>query len=193
MPAARSSIGMYWGPGNDRADPGDLLTAIAMDLAADTRSNSKRALAVVRARSPELAHSSVPGHDLVATSGRFIDVMLASLQSELDLPWSRYEQGARDYGRSGAAQAIPLETLIEVLAILRRSAVELISQPLEISTHRDEVLALAQSRLANVCDRLTACIARGYLDYVDAEHRAREDARRGFGSAPIRAARAREP
>lgn len=193
-PTGRFQKVMPRGLESHRDDPGDLLTAIATDLAADTWSNSKKALAVVRARSPELAHSSVrTGEDLVVTSGRFIDVMLASLQSELDLPWSRYEQGARDYGRSGAEQCIPLETLIDGLAILRRSAVELISQPLETSTRRAEVLALAQGRLGNVCDRLTACIARGYLDQMDADYRAREDAGRGFGSAPTRAAPAREP
>src|SRR6202022_2140074 len=63
---------------------------------------------------------------------------------------------------------------IDVLAVYRRATVELISLPLQESPRRDEIFALAQSRLENVAERLTTSIARGYLDHLDAEHRARE-------------------
>jgi diguanylate cyclase (GGDEF)-like protein len=155
-----------------RDDPRNLLAAIAVGLAADTRESGRRALGVIKARSPELLRPYETADDeLAVTAAGFIDVLLATLHSEADLPWLRYEQRARDYGRLRAAQGVSLESLIDVLATLRRITIELISQPLEGSRHRDEVLALAQSRIDHVLDRLTACMARGYLNHVGDEAR----------------------
>ena len=65
-------------------------------LAADTSQSGKKALAVVRARSSELMRlSEQTGEDLLATSTSFIDVLLLSLRSDLELPWSVFEQKAR--------------------------------------------------------------------------------------------------
>jgi diguanylate cyclase (GGDEF)-like protein len=153
-------------------DPGNLLAAIAIGLAADTRESGRKALRVIKARSPELLRPyEQTDEDLAVAAAGFIDVLLASLHSAADLPWSLYEQRACDYGRFRAAQGVPLESLIDVLATLRRITIELISQALEGSRHRDEVLALAQSRIEDVLDRLTACLARGYLNYVGDEAR----------------------
>jgi diguanylate cyclase (GGDEF)-like protein len=153
-------------------DPGNLLAAIAMGLSADTRESGRKALRVIKARSPELLHPyEQTDEDLAVTAAGFIDVLLASLHSAADLPWPLYEQRARDYGRFRAGQGVPLESVIDVLATLRRITIELISQALEGSRHRDEVLALAQSRIEDVLDRLTACLARGYLNHVGDEAR----------------------
>ncbi|HXC77547.1 MAG TPA: GGDEF domain-containing protein [Candidatus Acidoferrum sp.] len=157
--------------GSERDDARDLLAAIAIGLAADTRDSSRRALGVIKARSPDLLSPYLSGEDLAETAVGFIDVLLASLHAESDLPWFLYDQRACDYGRLRAAQGVPLESLIDVLATLRRITVELISQPLEGSRHRDEVLALAQSRIEDVLDRLTSCMARGYLNHVGDEAR----------------------
>lgn len=170
----RSPRGMLQGLelDSERDDPRDLLAAIAIGLAADTRDSSRKALGVIKARSPDLLSPYVQtGEDLAVTTAGFIDVLLASLHAESDLPWSLYDQRARDYGRLRAAQGVPLESLIDVLATLRRITIELISQPLEGSRHREEVLALAQSRIEDVLDRLTACMARGYLNHVGDEAR----------------------
>jgi len=51
----------------------------------------------------------------------------------------------------------------------------LIAQPLEGQPHRDEVLALAQSRIEDVVERLTSSMARGYLDHLEEAHRNREN------------------
>jgi len=163
--------------------PGDVLAALASGLAADTRASGKKTLEVVRARSPELVMlSEETGEDLVATSAGFIEMLLASLRSDVDLPWAQYEQRSRAFGRLRAAQGVPLESLIDVLAVYRRATVELISVPLTESPRRDEIFALAQSRLENVAERLTTSIARGYLDHLDAEHRARESEMYGLAA-----------
>ena len=171
-------------PGSTPGLPGDVLAALASGLAADTTASGKKTLEVVRARSPELVMlSEETGEDLVATSAGFIEMLLASLRSDVDLPWAQYEQRSRAFGRLRAAQGVPLESLIDVLAVYRRATVELISVPLTESPRRDEIFALAQSRLENVAERLTTSIARGYLDHLDAEHRARE--REMYGLAAI--------
>jgi diguanylate cyclase (GGDEF)-like protein len=163
--------------------PGDVLAALASGLAADTTASGKKTLEVVRARSPELVMlSEETGEDLVATSAGFIEMMLASLRSDVELPWTQYEQRSRAFGRLRAAQGVPLEALIDVLAVYRRATIELISMPLHDSPRRDEIFALAQSRLEDVVERLTTSIARGYLDHLDAEHRARESEMYGLAA-----------
>src|ERR1700682_793863 len=164
-PAAGSATGL----------PGELLGALASGRAADATESGRRTLEVVRARSPELVTiSEETGEDLVATSAAFIEMLLASLRSDVELPWAEFEQRSRAFGRLRAAQGVPLESLLDVLAVYRRATIELISVPLHESPRRDEIFALAQNRLENVAERLTTSIARGYLDHLDAEHRARE-------------------
>jgi diguanylate cyclase (GGDEF)-like protein len=164
--------------------PGDVLSALAVGLAADASQTGRKTLKVIRARSPELVRmSEATGEDLIATSAGFIDILLTSLRSDLEVPWSEYEQRTRDYGRLKAAQGVPLETLIDVLAVYRRATIELITQPIEGTRRRDEIFALAQSRLEDVVERLTTCVVRGYLEHLDAEQRTRESEL--FGLAAI--------
>jgi diguanylate cyclase (GGDEF)-like protein len=163
--------------------PGDVLAALASGLAADAIESGKKALEVVRARSPELVMlSEETGEDLVATSAGFIDMLLASLRTDLELPWAEFDERARSYGRLRAAQGVPLEAVMDVLAVYRRATIELVSLPLQESPRRDEIFAVAQSRLENVGERLTTSIARGYLEHLDAEHRARESEMYGLAA-----------
>src|SRR6266849_5405770 len=153
----------------------DLLGVLAMGLAADAAQTGRKTLEVIRSRSPELVRvSEDTGEDLIATSDGFVDVLLTSLRSAAELPWSDYERRTRDYGRLKAAQGIPLETLIDVLAVFRRATIELITQPIEGTQRRDEIYALAQSRLEDVVERLTTWLVRSYLEHLDVEHRNRE-------------------
>ncbi|MGH7765288.1 MAG: diguanylate cyclase [Candidatus Dormibacteraceae bacterium] len=162
---------------------GDMLGAIASGLAADTRESGRKTLDVVRARSPELVLlSEQTGEDLIGTSATFIEMLLASLRSDIEMPWAQYEHRAWDYGRLRAAQGVPLESLFDVLAVYRRATIELISLPLQGSPRHDEIFSLAQSRLEDVTERLTTAIARGYLDHVDEEHRARESEMYGLAA-----------
>jgi diguanylate cyclase (GGDEF)-like protein len=133
-------------------------------------------LDVLRSNSSQLLDlGEEMAEDLVATSVTFIDILLAALSVEADLPWAEYDQRAREQGRLRAAQGIPLESLIEVLAVYRRAIIELVSLPLEGSVHRDEVLTLAQSRIEDIVERLTASMARGYLNRLHEERRNREN------------------
>lgn len=154
--------------------PGDVLNALAIGLAADASESGKKALEVVRLRSPELPRIEQMGEDLLATSINFIDVLLLSLRSDIEPPWSHYEDRAREQGRLRAAQGVPLASLIDVVSVYRRATIELLAGPLEASPRRDEIFAVAQRRLEDVVERLTSCIAQGYLDHLEAEHRARE-------------------
>ena len=153
----------------------DVLNSLAMSLAADSDATGFKSLTVIRVRSPELVRlGEDTGENLLAFASRFVDMLLMSLRSDVDLPWSEYEQQTRDYGRLKAAQGVPLEALIDMLAVYRRSTIELITQPIEGTMGRDEVFALVHSRLEGVIERLTTCMVRGYLEHLDAEHRTRE-------------------
>lgn len=170
-------------PGSTFGYAGEVLCALASGLAADATESGRKALEVVRARSPELVTlSEEMGEDLVATSARFIDMLLASLRSDVELPWAEFDQRSRSYGRLRAAQGVPLESVIDVVAVYRRATIELISLPLHESPRRDEVFAVAQSRLENVAERLTTSMARGYVEHLDAEHRARESEMYGLAA-----------
>jgi diguanylate cyclase (GGDEF)-like protein len=161
----------------------DMLATLASGLGVDSRETGRKALEVVRARAPELvAVSEQTGEDLVSTSAGFIEMMLAALRYEAPMPLADFEQRARDYGRLRAAQGLPLESLIEVVAVYRRTTIELLSRPIQGQPHYDEIVSIAQGRLEDVTERLTSAIARGYLDHIDEEHRARESEMYGLAA-----------
>ena len=138
---------------------------------------------VVRARSPELVSvSEETGEDLVSTSAGFIEMLLGSLRNDIEMPWGEFEQRSRDYGKLRAAQGLPLESLIDVLAVYRRATIELLSRPIQGKEHYDEIISLAQSRLEDVTERLTTAIARGYLDHIAEQHRMRENEMYGLAA-----------
>src|SRR5258708_18290628 len=164
-------------------DPGDVLNALASGLAADVTESGRKTVEVIRTRSPELVRlSEETGEDLIAMSAGFIDMLLASLRSDVEPQWSAYEQRTREYGRMQAAQGIPLEMLIDLVAVYRRATIELVSRPLHHTARYDEILAVAQSRLDDVAERLTGSIARGYFEYFDEQHRMRESEMFGLAS-----------
>ncbi len=73
------------------SEASDVLGALASGLAADTAESGKKALEVLRARSPEIFElSEQSGEDLVATAASFIDVLLASLRVDEELPWNEW-------------------------------------------------------------------------------------------------------
>jgi diguanylate cyclase (GGDEF)-like protein len=161
----------------------DVLGTLASGLGVDSMESGRKALEVVRARAPELVLlGEQTGEDLVTTSAGFIEMLLAALRSDVEPPWLDFEQRARDYGRLRAAQGLPLESLIDVLAVYRRATMELLSRPIQGKAHYDEIIALAQSRLEDVTERLTTAIARGYLDHIDEQHRARESEMYGLAA-----------
>ncbi|HKB18505.1 MAG TPA: sensor domain-containing diguanylate cyclase [Candidatus Dormibacteraeota bacterium] len=166
----------------------DLLGTLASGV--DSMESGRKALEVVRARSPGLVLiAEQTGEDLVRTSAGFIDMLLAALRNDIEPPWLEFEQRAREFGRLRAAQGLPLESLIDTLAVYRRATIELLSRPIQGQPHYDEIVNIAQGRLDDVTERLTTAIARGYLDQVDEQHRARESEM--YGLAAIVTAMAR--
>jgi hypothetical protein len=86
------------GAGSRSDYPSDVLAALASGLAADTIESGRKTLEVVRARSPELVMlTEEAGEDLVATSAGFIEMLLASLRSDVELPWGQFEERSRSY------------------------------------------------------------------------------------------------
>jgi hypothetical protein len=146
--------------------PSEMLTVLARGLAADPAALGAKAVEVLRGRSPELVRWS--GADPVATSAGFMEILVGSLRSDVDMPWKESVRISRQYGRERASQGVPLETLIGELAVYRRATLELITAPIQDGPGRDEVVAYAQSHLEDVVERLTAAIAIGYLDRVKA-------------------------
>ncbi|TMC82265.1 MAG: hypothetical protein E6J08_05305 [Chloroflexi bacterium] len=73
---------------NPGADSGgtyaaEVLATLASGLSVDATESGRKALEVVRARSPELiAIGEQTGEDLVTTSAGFIDMMLAALRND---------------------------------------------------------------------------------------------------------------
>src|SRR5216683_184136 len=179
MPEPASSSGKGLQPGRspyEMSSHGDVLSALAAGLAADAPETGRKSLKVIRARSPDLVRlSEGTGEDLIATSADFIDILLTSLRTDVEVPWADYEQRTQEFGRLKAAQGVALETLIDLLAVYRRATIELITQPIEDAAPREEILALAERRLEDVMDQLTTYVVRGYLEYLDVEHRTREN------------------
>src|SRR5216683_903529 len=179
MPEPASSSGNGLQPTRspyEMSSHSDVLSALAAGLAADAPESGRKSLKVIRARSPDLVRlSEGTGEDLIATSADFIDILLTSLRTDVEVPWPDYEQRTREFGRLKAAQGVPLETLVDLLAVYRRATIELITQPIEEATRRDEIVAFAERRLEDVMDQLTTCVVRGYLEYLDEEHLAREN------------------
>ena len=62
------------------------MNALAIGLAADTAESGRKALEVVRARSPELLRiSEQTGDDMLASSVSFMEILVTSLRSDIDL------------------------------------------------------------------------------------------------------------
>src|SRR6185437_11853260 len=88
----------------------DVLATLAGGLGVDSMESGRKALEVVRARSPELITlSEQTGEDLVSTSAGFIEMLLASMRNDIEVPWSEFDQRSREFGRLHAAQGLPLE------------------------------------------------------------------------------------
>src|SRR5690348_10527008 len=140
MPEPASSSGIGLGPGRSPCEmsrQGDVLSALAAGLAADTPETGRKTLKVIRARSPELVRlSEKTGEDLISTSADFIDILLTSLRTDVEVPWPVYEQRTKEFGRLKAAQEVPLETLIDLLAVYRRATIELLTRPIAVATRR---------------------------------------------------------
>src|SRR5437762_10936605 len=154
----------------------DLLTEIADRLSADATPSGMVAAEAITAIEPELLKGYKDGSldDLVTMSTNFLRALFRSLRPDSKLPWPEYYTQARDYARRYAEKGVPLESLIEGLAVFRRTVIARVTEQVGESPYGDEVLLLAQSRLGDVVEHLNSSFIRGYLDYTESNHRARQ-------------------
>src|SRR6202171_1901064 len=154
----------------------DLLSELADRPPAKVSETGLVAAESVRAIEPELLRTHKDGSvdELVKTSVAFLEILFRSLRPDSKVPWNEYYTVAREASRRYAEKGVPLESLMEGLAVFRRSVVARVTDELGGSEYADEVLLLAQSRLGDVIEHLNSSFIRGYLDYTELRHRARQ-------------------
>src|SRR6266478_10251049 len=161
----------------------DLLGELADRLSADSRDSGQVVAESVRTLEPELLKMQKDGgsiDDLVRTSVGFLEILFRSLRADSRVPWQQYYTLAREASRRYAEKGIPLESVMEGLAVFRRSVMARVTEELAGLEYSDEVLLLAQSRLGDVVEHLNSSFIRGYLDYTEARHRARQSELHGL-------------
>src|SRR5712671_3318031 len=154
-----------------------LLGELADRLSADSRDSGQLVAESVRTLEPELLKAQQDGSsidELVRTSVGFLEILFRSLRADSRVPWQQYYTLAREASRRYAEKGIPLESVMEGLAVFRRSVIARVTDELGGSEYADEVLLLAQSRLGDVIEHLNSSFIRGYLDYTETRHRARQ-------------------
>jgi diguanylate cyclase (GGDEF)-like protein len=154
----------------------DLLTELADRLSDKASESGLLAVESVRAIEPELLRTHKDGSvdELVKTSVAFLEILFRSLRPDSKVPWNEYYTVAREASRRYAEKGVALESLMEGLAVFRRSVIARVTDELGGSEYADEVLLLAQSRLGDVIEHLNSSFIRGYLDYTETRHRARQ-------------------
>src|SRR3982075_137272 len=160
----------------------DLLSELADRLSANVSESGLIAAESARAIEPELLRSHKDGSvdELVKTSVGFLEILFRSLRPDSKVPWHEYYTVAREPSRRYAEKGVPLESLMEGLAVFRRSVIARVTEEIGPSDYADEVLLLAQSRLGDVVEHLNSSFIRGYLDFTEARHRARQSELHGL-------------
>src|SRR6266700_1688356 len=160
----------------------DLLAEGADRLSSDAADSCIVVVEAVRAIEPELLKGYKDGSidDLVSMSAAFLRALFSSLRPDSNLPWPDYYFQAREYARRYADKGVPLESLMEGLAIFRRTVMARVTDELGQSRYADEVLLLAQSRLGDVIKHLNSMFIRGYLDFTESKYNARQSELHGL-------------
>src|SRR5690242_17032389 len=130
----------------------DLLSEVAERLSTDATESGTVAVEAIVAIEPELLKGYKDGsqEELVTMSTSFLRALFRSLKPDSNLPWPDYYTQAREYARRYAEKGVPLESLIEGLAVFRRTVSSRVTEEVSTSPYADEVLLLAQSRIGDV-------------------------------------------
>src|SRR6266540_3915782 len=130
----------------------ELLAEVADRLSSDATESGIVAAEAVTAIEPELLRGYKDGSqaELVSMATNFLRALFRSLRADASLPWPEYYTQAREYARRYAEKGVPLESLIEGLAVFRRTVATRVTEEVDESPYADEVLLLAQSRLGDV-------------------------------------------
>lgn len=154
----------------------DLLTELAERLSADAGESGLVAAESVRSLAPEILKSQKGGSvdELVRTSDKFLRLLFRSLRADSHIPWVEYYGIARETSRRYAEKGIPLEALMEGLAIFRRTVIARVAEEAAGSVDSGNINRQAQARMDDVIEHLNSSFIRGYLDYTEARHIARQ-------------------
>src|SRR4029077_5929446 len=98
----------------------DLLSELADRLSADSRDSGQVVAESVRSLEPDLLRIQQDGtsiDQLVRTSVGFLEILFRSLRADSRVPWERYYTLAREASRRYAEKGIPLESVMEGLAV----------------------------------------------------------------------------
>ena len=160
----------------------ELLSELAGRLSSHATESGVVAAEAVRAIEPEILKTHKDGSvdELVKTSVGFLEVLFKSLRPDSKVPWNEYYTLAREASRRYAEKGVPLESLMEGLNVFRRSVLARINEEVGSNPYGDEVLLLAQSRIGDVIEHLNSSFIRGYLDYTETRHRARQSELHGL-------------
>jgi diguanylate cyclase (GGDEF)-like protein len=154
----------------------DLLSELADRLPADAGESGLVVAESVRSLAPEILKAQKGGSvdELVKISIKFLELLFRSLRTDPGVPWIEYYGVAREASRRYAEKGIPLEAMMEGLAIFRRTVIARVTDEVAGSELSDEVIRLAQGRVDAVIEHLNSSFTRGYLDYTEARHIARQ-------------------
>src|SRR5487761_110250 len=154
----------------------DLLSKLAERLSADPGESGLVAAESVRSLAPVIPKSQKTGSidELAKTSGKFLELLFRSLSADSRIPWVEYYAIAREASRRYAEKGIPLEALMEGLSVFRHSVIARVTEEVAGSEASEEVIRLAQGRLGEVIEHVNSSFIRGYLDFTEARHIARQ-------------------
>src|SRR2546428_213235 len=160
----------------------DMLAEVAVRLSEDATQSGVVAAEAITAIEPELLKGYKDGSldELVTMSTNCLRALFRSLRPDSNLPWPEYYTQAREYARRYAEKGVPLESLIEGLAVFRRTVAARVTEEVGESPYADEVLLLAQSRLGDVVEHMNSSFIRGYLDFTESKHQARQSELHGL-------------
>jgi diguanylate cyclase (GGDEF)-like protein len=160
----------------------DLLSDLADRLAANATQSGLVAVEAVQAIEPDLLRGFVDPavDDVLKTSVTFLEALFRSLRPDSKVPWPEYYIQAREASRRYAERGVPLESLMEGLAVFRRSVIARVTEEVAGTQYADEILLLAQSRVGDVIEHLNSSFIRGYLDFTETRHRARQSELHGL-------------
>src|SRR6266508_1314115 len=132
----------------------ELLAEVAARLSSDATESGIVAAEAVTAIEPELLRGYKDGSqaELVSMATNFLRALFRSLRADASLPWPEYYTQAREYARRYAEKGVPLESLIEGLAVFRRTVATRVTEEVDESPYADEVLLLAQRALGRSLD-----------------------------------------
>src|SRR5260370_21018950 len=143
-----------------------LLSELADRLSADSGGSGQVVVESVRKLEPDLLRIQQEGtsiDELVGNSVGFLEILFRSLRADSRVPWQQYYTTARETSRRFAEKGIPLESVLEGVAVFRRTVLARVTEEMMGNDHAEELLRLAPIRLGDVVEHLNSSFIRGYL------------------------------